>query len=269
MVEREVLHKTEAGSSVPIPDPTILTTQALQREIFTARELVELRVESLREILTSKYDGALNSINLIEDRINVIIDRNRHELIDIKHFYDEKIQSVIEAMAVMKNTINERFTLADVQTEKAARDVKSAVDAAFAAAKEAVGEQNKSNALSITKSESAFTKQIDQLVASIAQIVKNTDDKIESIKINNDSRINDIKDRIIRMEGRSSISDPGIAEAIKSMSDNISTLRSTTDSTGGHVKGIEQSWTFFLSVSSILLSLVMVIIVLSQHHVLG
>ena len=41
-------------SVVPVPDPTILTTQALQREIAAARELTEQKVFALKELLPFK-----------------------------------------------------------------------------------------------------------------------------------------------------------------------------------------------------------------------
>lgn len=88
----------------------------------------------------------------------------------------------------IQTQINER----DVQTDKASRDVKSAVDAAFAAAKEAVGEQNKSNALSINKSEAATTKQIEGIFELVRTNTKGADDKIS-----------DIKDRLTTIESHS------------------------------------------------------------------
>jgi hypothetical protein len=66
-----------------------------------------------------------------------------------------------------------------------------AVDAALQAAKEAVGEQNKSSALAIAKSETSTVKQIDQLGAQLAAQTKNFDDKIA-----------DLKDRLNRVEGK-------------------------------------------------------------------
>jgi hypothetical protein len=56
------------------------------------------------------------------------------------------------------------------------------VDAALQAAKEAVGEQNKSNALAIAKSEATFTKQIDQIGVLISTMQKGIDDKIDDMK---------------------------------------------------------------------------------------
>jgi predicted nucleic acid-binding Zn-ribbon protein len=54
--------------------------------------------------------------------------------------------------------------------------------AALQAAKEAVGEQNKSNVLANTKSEAAFTKLIDQLSVLIDRTDKSLSDKIEDSK---------------------------------------------------------------------------------------
>lgn len=77
-----------------------------------------------------------------------------------------------------------------MRTEQSSKDSKVAVDAALQAAKEAVGEQNKSSALAIAKSETATTKQIDQLGILIQNNTKAFDDKIS-----------DLKDRLTRIEG--------------------------------------------------------------------
>ncbi len=129
--------------TVPIPDPTVLTTQQLLREIATSREIVETSIKGLREL---------------------------HE----------------ERFASISNQFIER----DVRTEQASRDSKVAVDAALKAAKEAVEEQNKSNALAIAKSEAGFTKQIDQIGILVSTTQKG-----------NDERFEDIKGRLVLLEG--------------------------------------------------------------------
>lgn len=45
---------------VPIPDPTVLTTAALQREITAAREVVEQNMASMKEL----FDARLDSIQM-------------------------------------------------------------------------------------------------------------------------------------------------------------------------------------------------------------
>jgi len=178
------------GTSLPIPDPTVLTNQLVQSAIAGLRELHEARLEALN----ARIDDAVLTVTRHSDiAITSSIER-----------FDERVKALTEAVAVFKQTVNERFQLGDVQTEKAARDVKSAVDAAFAAAKEAVGEQNKSNAQSIAKSEAATTKQIDQLIGNQQASAKNTDDKIDALKQEVGDKNNDAKDRLSVLEGKAS-----------------------------------------------------------------
>jgi hypothetical protein len=152
-------------------------------------QLVERAVSAVREIIDTRFTG-------------------NHAL------YDERFRA-----------ISERFELLDKQTIKAAADVKSAVDAAFAAAASGVSQQNQANFLARQKQEAAFTKQIDQIAASVAQISKAIDDKLNDLKKTNDDKFGDLKDRIVAMEGRSSISNPNTAAALRDMASEISTLK--------------------------------------------
>jgi hypothetical protein len=208
----------------PVPDPTTLTN-----------ELVSKAVAALREIIETRLNANDKAVKLLETRQELIPQQIKDEVAHLRQLHDEKFSAIIEAIDVFKDTVNGRFSLGDVQTDKAARDVKSAVDAAFAAAKEAVGEQNKSNALSITKSETAFTKQIDQLSESVRLVVKNTDDKIA-----------DLKDRLVAMEGRSSVADPATASAIAKLAEVVGAVKTRTDEgSGAHQQKNETSaWIF-------------------------
>jgi hypothetical protein len=161
--------------TTPVPDPTTLTN-----------ELVSKATSALRELLESEIQRQQEKGEIYQEWFNTIPQTTAKTAI-----LEEKIRALTEVVAVFKQTVNERFELGDVQTEKAARDVKSAVDAAFAAAKEAVGEQNKANSASITKSEVSFTKAVDQLSDTVKLNTKTTDDKID-----------DLKDRLVAMEGR-------------------------------------------------------------------
>jgi hypothetical protein len=116
----------------------------------------------------------------------------------------------------------DRFELLDRQTIKAAADVKSAVDAAFAAAAAGVSQQNEANFLASQKQELAFTKQIDQLAASVVQISKANDDKL-----------NDLKDRLVAMEGRSSVIDPTTVAALRDQAQTIAVLKQSNDQASG------------------------------------
>jgi hypothetical protein len=136
--------------------------------------------------------------------------------------------------------IESRFKLEGEAKVKAAADVKSAVDAAFAAAKDGVTQQNQANFLASQKQEAAFTKQIDQLTAIVAQTAKANDDKLNDLKKTNDDKFNDLKDRLVAMEGRTSISDPTTAAALRDMANSITALKSSSDvGSGRRVQGSE------------------------------
>jgi hypothetical protein len=149
--------------STPVPDPTLLTTQQLHRELTSLRELIETRLEG--------YDKAITLLQSTLDKSPSIA--------EMYASHGEKFHS-----------IQTQFTERDIRTEQTARDSKVAVDAALQAAKEAVGEQNKSSALAIAKSETSTTKQIDQISVLIDNTRKSFDDKID-----------DIKQRLTSMEG--------------------------------------------------------------------
>ena len=95
--------------------------------------------------------------------------------------YDEKFAS-----------IGTQFKERDTRGEQTQKDSKVAVDAALQAAKEAVGEQNKSSALAIAKSEASTTKQIDQIGIIMSTSQKALDEKID-----------DLRTRLTNMDGRS------------------------------------------------------------------
>lgn len=154
---------------VPVPDPTVMTTQAVNMAITAVREVFAVRFDAL--------DKAIILVQTIADRQPGLI---AAEVRRLRELHDEKFTS-----------IQTQFTERDIRTEQTARDSKVAVDAALQAAKEAVGEQNKSSALAIAKSEASTTKQIDQISVLIETMKRGLDDKID-----------DIKTRITQIEGQ-------------------------------------------------------------------
>jgi hypothetical protein len=225
--EDNIVTEPRNGGSRPVPDPTALTNELVAQATLALREFLESQIANVKELS------------------------------------DQKVQALTETVAVFKTAVNERFQLGDVQTEKAARDVKSAVDAAFAAAKEAVGEQNKSNALSIAKSELATTKQIDQIVENQRVSTKNTDDKIDTLKSNSDDKFADLKNRLVAMEARGSVMDPATAKAISDMAHSLSNLRAGSDNGVGRDQQTDRIGNLvvgFFAVLATLISLVAIIL---------
>jgi hypothetical protein len=197
---------------VPQPDPTVLTTAQLTREITNARELIESKVSGITTLLEQRIAANASAV----DTLRNVSDRHTDIAIkDVKEIFETRLVGMDRTINHLQDTLNHvpmlmdqkliqlrslhqekfdsigvQFAERDTRTEQTAAGVKIAVDAALQAAKEAVAEQNRSFALATGKSETATMKQIDALGLAIQTANKGLDDKIV-----------DMKDRLTRIEG--------------------------------------------------------------------
>ncbi len=162
--------------TTPVPDPTILTTQQLLREMALFREVVETHFN----VVDTRFNGMDKAIQLIQSEADKVPSKTDIAINQLKDLHAEKFRS-----------IETQFIERDTRTEQTSLNSKVAVDAALQAAKESVGEQNKSNSLANSKMEVSFTKQIDQIGTLITTSNKANDDKFS-----------DIKDRLNSIEGQ-------------------------------------------------------------------
>jgi hypothetical protein len=187
-------HKTD---NIPSPDPSILTTEQLDRGLSGLRDLLERRIECLegdskfvREIIETRLDGMDKAIRLLQDATDKVPARIDEKILALKDVTGQKFEAQLDLMNEKFSSVQKQFEERDVRTEQAAGAVKIAVDAALQAQKEAASEQSKSNAAATTKSEASTTKLIDALGSTITSMTKAFDDKIS-----------DVKDRVNRIEG--------------------------------------------------------------------
>lgn len=213
-----------------VPDPSSLTTQQLWREVAALKELLQSQLDSMEKAITVAHEDLVRVPTDVQKQVGNLkelqdakfaagIERHSelaNSVVTIRSIIETRLDGMDKAIELLQATadkfparmdekidaatgvheekfrsIQTQFTERDVRTEQTSRDSKVAVDAALQAAKEAVAEQNRSSALSITKSESATGKQIDQLVALIQSNTKAVDDKFD-----------DIKERLTRIEGK-------------------------------------------------------------------
>lgn len=137
----------------PTPDPTVLTTEQLLREIDRVKELMEAEIQAVKELNLEKF-----------------------------------------------RSTETQFALVERQRVEQKKDTKDAVDAALAAAKEAVKEQTTASGLSIAKSETATSEQLKQLTQTFQTAIGGQT-----------TQQNDLKTRVERIEnvkqgGRETIS---------------------------------------------------------------
>jgi len=137
-------------SNIPIPDPSLLTTEALNRE-----------VEHLRELIGGKVDDLAKDFDRFKETHS-----NRHS-----DAVDSAIEHLKELCDVKFAGIQRQFDDRDIRF--AQRDVAAdeAIKAALASAEKAVA-----------KSEATFTKEIDSIKELISTTAKAQDQQIRDIK---------------------------------------------------------------------------------------
>lgn len=136
------------GDTRPVPDPTILTTQALEKSVSTLKELIMARLEEIdkaTKILAARADKVPSDVDIAVN--------------NLKDLHGEKFAS-----------IDKQFEERDVRTEQLAAAGQLAIKDALQAAKELVASQNASNEKAIIKSEGNTTKLLENLDVKIIDL---------------------------------------------------------------------------------------------------
>lgn len=153
--------------STPTPDPTELTDRAIARLEKSLKDYVDGQL-AVRDERLNGIDTATN-LRLKEiDRIPVTI---RENITSLELLHDEKFKS-----------IETQFKERDTRSERESRDNKVAVDAAFAAQKEAAAKQDEANQKAIDKSEIATNEKINKLEQLVSVKTDALSDKIDTVK---------------------------------------------------------------------------------------
>jgi hypothetical protein len=193
------------GDIRPRPDPTVLTTDAVNQAVRIGRDYTDGAIA----VLIERLDGIDRATELLNDTVTRVPTETQKEVAHLNGLMAEKFSSV-----------QTQFAERDTRSERESRDNKIAVDAAFAAQKESAAKTDEANAKAIEKSEKATEKIIDAI----------------------GDKIDDLKDRLIAIEARvvaieslkrgatevsSSVADAQLAElrsAVALLTDKVSKL---------------------------------------------
>jgi hypothetical protein len=173
----------------PSPDPTILTTQNLQREIAALKEVVNTRIDAMDKavlLLQQRADRVPSEVDLKTSALKEL-------MIEKFKSFDVQIDGIVTGMQL-------QFKERDVRTSQTSEADKTAVNAALKAQQESVEKQNTAFSLAAQKQSDSFTKQLDLLVSTVSEIRKGLEDKITSGTKVNDDKIGLIDARITRIE---------------------------------------------------------------------
>jgi len=146
-----------AKNGRPDPDPTLLTTQALFREIAQLRELFNTKIDTITHTVEASLENATNARTGIREILNQRIDA-------LSALFESKLD-LIERQRVEQKS-----------------DTAAAVQAALSAAKEAVKEQTNASERSIAKSEAATSKQLEAQQVTTASAAGELRRSIDDLK---------------------------------------------------------------------------------------
>jgi hypothetical protein len=137
----------------PIPDPTILTTEQLRRELA-----------ALREILTARLDGMDKATQLLDETVNRTPTEIQIQIMHLKELLEARFEAGERLSLTRLDGIERQFAERDVRAVQAADASGTALSAALEA-----------TAKSAEKTEQAFTKQIDGIGARLTELKERID----------------------------------------------------------------------------------------------
>ena len=187
------------GGSRPIPDPTRLTGELVDRALASERD----RVEGLIAI----RDERLNAMDTATQLRLMQVAEMQKQIDQVHVSRREALNHERELTTQRFDAVGDQFDALNQRTAEQKADTRAAVDAALQAAKELVALQTEASDKSTAKSEASFAKQIDALGLLLQKSSETTDDKIVDLK----SRMDRIEaTRISAVDTRAEVRNVGI-----------------------------------------------------------
>jgi hypothetical protein len=151
-----------------------------QADLVRVPTTVDRQITGLRELLEARFAGIEKDVTALHRTMDGRDDKVKERVEDLHSLMLSKIQELAAVTTERFLGVAAQFSERDTRTDQRAGDTKLAVDAAFAAAKEATA-----------KIEAGFTKQIDAMINII-------DTKTANLA----GGLSDLKDRTTAMENR-------------------------------------------------------------------
>jgi hypothetical protein len=184
---------------VPVPDPTILTQQAVDRAVGHFREYVDTRLSGMEKAT------ALNATKVEQNADRAEAERSKaaadveRQMAALREYCLERISHVADVATEKIVGLEAKLAERDERVKQAATEAKTSLDAAMSAASASVAQQNLANATASNKQEVAFQKLLDQQAAT---------SRAENLALQ--GQVSDLKDRQGKLE-------TALAQAITTM----------------------------------------------------
>lgn len=177
------------GDRVPVPDPTRLTTAAVQGAVAQFREVMDTRFAELDKatLLNQKTVERLAE-RTDKDREKAVADVDR-QLASLREFTLERIAHVADVASEQISGLEAKLAERDQRVKQAAAEAKTSLDAALTAQSAIAAQQSAAFTTANNKQEVAFQKLLDQQAAT---------SRAEIAALQN--TVADLKDRLGRAE---------------------------------------------------------------------
>lgn len=183
---------TQTPAAVPSQDgreidPTILTTQQLWREIASLKELLLTHISRIDKAVIVAHEDSVRLPTEVQEAVS-----------SLKYLHEEKFNSVEKEVMNRRILVNKQIEdidilmnqkFAGVEKQFQERDIR--IEQIIEGATAIANSRFESSEKAIVKSEASILKQIDQQSTNISDIRQTLDDKI-----------NDVKDRLTKIEGQ-------------------------------------------------------------------
>lgn len=161
--------------SRPTPDPTVLTTEQLERAVANIKEWISAQLE----IRDQRFRGIDTATEVLNETVNRTPTQIQTEIHHVRELMNVELKS-IDGRFVERD---ERAKL-DKDSERLARGIEretgeKALQAALNAQKESAADTNRSNQASIKKSEDSTKESIDKLERNLLLQLASLASKIE------------------------------------------------------------------------------------------
>lgn len=219
------------ASSTPVPDPTTLTNDLVSKQAAALREVLEAKIEGLASLTKGQFEAQDKATKLLEKWRDTLPLEIEAEVEHLRKVHEEKFNRIEELIDGIKGLMTEKFASAGTQFTSAG----TALSAALQAQKESAASTNESN-----------TKAAEKMELNFSKLLLKSDDTLQTMKSSLEMQINDVKSRLDKGEGRSSVADPSTIEVLRQLSGTVAELKMGATTNAGRSRGAGETigWIF-------------------------
>lgn len=168
--------------SVPVPDPTKLTTDAVDRLEKLMREVIAESVARLRDNVMATLSEQDKAVVLLRTSTDKYPEIMKYMIATLQSLHEEKFNSIDNRLVSLQHLIETQFKERDIRTDKTEKDSKTAVDAALQAAEKNFNARTAEIGATIVELKGNFNKLIDGIDGKITILTKTFDDKLAILR---------------------------------------------------------------------------------------